>query len=182
MTILPAFPSWREGRKAQVEANFKTPAGAPGLSLPVEECEDHPGQPSVGLGHYLPAHEPWAPLPGGSHGLAQPVRRVLAAVQHHQPAAFSYAIFTVIRRIFSGSPAFSRASAVAWQINANRMVRSRIFPHLHDAMALSSPRLCFRLRNIRSMLIRWLYRRFQAAVNRGSGPNAHRLVFGSVRT
>ena len=57
-------------------------AGASSLSLPVEECPNHPAQPGVGRGHHLPAHGPWVPLPGGSHGLAQPVRGGLAAVQH----------------------------------------------------------------------------------------------------
>ena len=33
-------------------------------------------------GHHLPAHGPGLPLPGGDHGLAQPVRGVLAVVQH----------------------------------------------------------------------------------------------------
>ena len=36
-------------------------AGEPGLSLPAEECENHPAQPGVGGGHHLPC--PW---PGGS--------------------------------------------------------------------------------------------------------------------
>ena len=57
-------------------------AGAPGLPLPAEECENHPAQPGVGRGHHLPAHEPGVPLPGGGDGLAQPVRSGLAAVQH----------------------------------------------------------------------------------------------------
>ena len=33
--------------------------GAPGLSLSVEECENHPTQPGVGRGHYKPAYGPW---------------------------------------------------------------------------------------------------------------------------
>ena len=36
----------------------------------------------VGPRHHLPAHGPRPPLPGGHHGLAQPVRGGLAAVQH----------------------------------------------------------------------------------------------------
>ena len=32
--------------------------------------------------NHLPAHGPGIPLPGGGHGLAQPVRGVLAPVQH----------------------------------------------------------------------------------------------------
>ena len=36
----------------------------------------------VGSGHHLPAHGPEVPLPGGGHGLAQPVRGGLATVQH----------------------------------------------------------------------------------------------------
>ena len=57
-------------------------AGEPGLSLPAEECENHPAQPGVGRGHHLPAHGPRGPLPGGGDGLAQAVRGGLAAVQH----------------------------------------------------------------------------------------------------
>ena len=57
-------------------------AGASGLPLSVEECPDHPNQPGVGVGHHLPAHGPGLPLPGGNHGLAQPVRGGLAIVQH----------------------------------------------------------------------------------------------------
>ena len=33
----------------------------------------------MGGGHHLPAHGPWFPLPGGHHGLAQPLRGRLAA-------------------------------------------------------------------------------------------------------
>ena len=36
----------------------------------------------VWAGHHLPANGPGVPLPGGSHGLAQPVCGGLAAVQH----------------------------------------------------------------------------------------------------
>ena len=36
----------------------------------------------VGSGHHLPAHGPGVPVPGGDHGLAQPVRGGLATVQH----------------------------------------------------------------------------------------------------
>ena len=41
----------------------------------------------MGRGHHLPAHGPGVPLPGGSHGLAQPVRGGLAAV-HTLEAGF----------------------------------------------------------------------------------------------
>ena len=37
-------------------------AGASGLSLPVEECQDHPSQPGVGGRHHLPALGPGIPL------------------------------------------------------------------------------------------------------------------------
>ena len=57
-------------------------AGAPGLSLPVEECQDHPAQPGVGRRHHLFAHGPGVPLPGGHHGPAQPLRGGLAIVQY----------------------------------------------------------------------------------------------------
>ena len=62
--------------------NQPTVAGASGLSLSVEECQSHPGQPGVGRRHHLPAHGPGLPLPDGHHGLAQPVRGGLAIVQH----------------------------------------------------------------------------------------------------
>ena len=52
------------------------------LSLPAEEPGDHQAQPGMGGGHHLPAHGPGIPLPGGNHGLAQPVRSGLAIVQH----------------------------------------------------------------------------------------------------
>ena len=57
-------------------------ATAPGLSLPVAERQDHAARPGVGRGHHLPAHGPRFHPPGGCHGLAQPVRGGLAAVQH----------------------------------------------------------------------------------------------------
>ena len=57
-------------------------AGASGLSLPVEECQDHPSQPGVGGRHHLPALGPGIPLPGGSHGLVQSVRGGMVTVQH----------------------------------------------------------------------------------------------------
>ena len=53
-----------------------------GLSLSVDECQDHPAQLGVGGRHHLPAHGPGLPLPRGHHGLAQPVRGCLAVVQH----------------------------------------------------------------------------------------------------
>ena len=36
----------------------------------------------MGGGHHLPAHGPGVPLPGSHHGLAQPLRGGLAAIQH----------------------------------------------------------------------------------------------------
>ena len=57
-------------------------AGAPGLSLPVGKDQSYPAQPGVGRRHHLLAHGPGIPLPGGHHGLAQPVRGGLAIVQH----------------------------------------------------------------------------------------------------
>ena len=41
-------------------------AGAPGLSLPVEESPNHLAQPGMGRQHHLPAHGPRFPLLGGS--------------------------------------------------------------------------------------------------------------------
>ena len=49
-------------------------AGASGLSLPVGKDQSYPAQPGVGRRHHLLAHGPGIPLPGGHHGLAQPVR------------------------------------------------------------------------------------------------------------
>ena len=57
-------------------------SGASGLSLPAEECQNHPAQPGVGGGHHLSAHGPGVPVPGGGDGLAQPVCGGLEAVQH----------------------------------------------------------------------------------------------------
>ena len=56
-------------------------AGASGLSLPVGKDQSYPAQPGVGRRHHLLAHGPGIPLPGGHHGLAQPVRGGLAIVQ-----------------------------------------------------------------------------------------------------
>ena len=58
-----------------------TCAGAPGLSLPVGQDQSYPSEPGVGRRHHLLAHGPGIPLPGGHHGLAQPVRGGLAIVQ-----------------------------------------------------------------------------------------------------
>ncbi len=66
----------------QASPHQPTGAGASGLSLPVEERQGHPAQPGVGRRHHLSAHGPWLSLPGGNHGLAQPVRGGLAIVQH----------------------------------------------------------------------------------------------------
>ena len=57
-------------------------AGGQSLSVPAEKGQDHPAQPGVGGGHHLPAYGPGLPLPGGHHGLAQPVIGGLAVVQH----------------------------------------------------------------------------------------------------
>ena len=58
------------------------PGRASGLPLSAEQCPDHPAQSGVGRRHHLPAHGPGLPLPGGCHGLAQPVRGGLATVQY----------------------------------------------------------------------------------------------------
>ena len=42
----------------------------------------HQPESAGALGLSLPAHGPGLPLPGGHHGLAQPVRGGLAVVQH----------------------------------------------------------------------------------------------------
>ena len=65
-----------EARYQQVQA------GGQSLYVPVGEDQGHPAQPGVGSGHHLPAHGSGVPLPGGDHGLAQPVRGVLAAARH----------------------------------------------------------------------------------------------------
>ena len=57
-------------------------AGAPGLSLSVGKDQRYPAQPGVGRRHNLLDHGPGIPLPGGHHGLAQPVRDGLAIIQH----------------------------------------------------------------------------------------------------
>ena len=62
--------------------NQPTGAGSAGLSLSVGEGRNHQTQPGVGRRHHLPAHGAEIPLPGGGHGLAQPVCGVLASVQH----------------------------------------------------------------------------------------------------
>ena len=56
-------------------------AGVTSLSLSVGKGQSHPAQPGVDRRHHLPAHGPGLPLPGGHHGLAQPVRGGMAAVQ-----------------------------------------------------------------------------------------------------
>ena len=72
------------GAKGHLQASPHQPkvAAASGLSMPVEKFQDHPAQPGLGLRHHLPVHGPKIPLPGGSHGLAQPLLGNLAAVQH----------------------------------------------------------------------------------------------------
>ena len=71
------------GAAGHLSQSLRQPAcaGAPGLSLPVGEAQSYPAQPGVGRRHHLPAHGPGVPLPGGHHGLAQPVRGGLAIVQ-----------------------------------------------------------------------------------------------------
>ena len=59
-----------------------TSGGTLGLSLPAEGSDDHPGEPGVGGRHHLPAHGPGVLVPGGHHGLAQPVRGGLGIVRH----------------------------------------------------------------------------------------------------
>ena len=46
------------------------------------EGRNHQTQPGLGRRHHLLAHGAGIPLPGGGHGLAQPVCPVLASVQH----------------------------------------------------------------------------------------------------
>ena len=49
---------------------------------PGEERQGHPAQPGVGRRHHLSARGPRLSLPGGNHGLAQPLRGGMAIVQH----------------------------------------------------------------------------------------------------
>ena len=52
------------------------------LSVLAQGAGDQPGQPGVGHRHHLHTHGSGFPLLGGHHGLAQPLRAGLAAVQH----------------------------------------------------------------------------------------------------
>ena len=57
----------------------QTSAGTPDLSLSAS------GRPGLGRGHHLHPHGEGLPVPGGHHGLAQPARAGLEALQHrHQ--------------------------------------------------------------------------------------------------
>ena len=85
----------RRGKRAQrlmgimgLRAIYRSPRtscpacpGAPRLSLPVGKDQSYPAQPGVGRRHHPLAHGPGAPLLGGHHGLAQPVRGCVAIVQ-----------------------------------------------------------------------------------------------------
>ena len=72
------------GAAGHLQASRRQPtcAGAQGLSLSVGKDQGHPSQPGVGRRHHLSAHGPWLSLPGGRHGLAQPLRGGLAIVQN----------------------------------------------------------------------------------------------------
>ena len=76
MRLLGLRAIYRQPRTSQPAA------GTLGLSLPAEGSDDHPGEPGVGGRHHLPAHGPGVLVPGGHHGLAQPVRGGLGIVQH----------------------------------------------------------------------------------------------------
>ncbi len=73
------------GAEGHLPATQNQPTGrrsSAGLSLSVGEGRNHQTQPGVGRRYHLLAHGPGIPLPGGRHGLAQPVCPVLASVQH----------------------------------------------------------------------------------------------------
>ena len=56
---------------------------AQGASVSARRHGVHPAQPGVGSGYHLRPDGPGLPLPGGHHGLVQPLRGGLEAVQHH---------------------------------------------------------------------------------------------------
>ena len=56
---------------------------AQSLPVPAEGSGGHSGQPSLGRGHHLHPHGSRVPLPGGHHGLVQPVCAGLEALQHY---------------------------------------------------------------------------------------------------
>ena len=104
----------RHGVAGHLPAAWHQPkgAGAPGLSLPAAERENHPAQPSMGRGHHLPAHGPGVPLPGGGDGLAQPVRAGLAAVQYPRSGSGAGSGGWLLRRGAGGSPGSGTARGV----------------------------------------------------------------------
>ena len=106
----------RTGQPPQLEW-----AGASGLSLSVEERQGHPAQPSVDRRHHLLAHGPGIPLLGGHHGLAQPVRGGLAAVQQYGVVPTSPGTGNVI-----WSPAPSTEFTETWEYPRQTLTRRRL--------------------------------------------------------
>ena len=90
-------------------------------SLPVEERQGHPAQPSVDRRHHLLAHGPGIPLLGGHHGLAQPVRGGLAAVQQYGVVPTSPGTGNVI-----WSPAPSTEFTETWEYPRQTLTRRRL--------------------------------------------------------
>ena len=72
------------GTPGHLPASPDQPAsiGAQGVPLSAGWHGVHQTQPGVGGGHHLPAHGPWLPVPGGHHGLVQPLCAGLSPVQH----------------------------------------------------------------------------------------------------
>ena len=58
------------------------PPRAPGLPLSAAGSGDRAAEPCLVRRHHLYPGEPRLPLPGGDHGLGEPVRPGLAAVEH----------------------------------------------------------------------------------------------------
>ena len=103
--------------------NTPVGAGAPGLSLSVGKDQSYPAQLGVGRRHHLLAHGGRIPLPGGHHGLAQPVRGGLAAVQHYGVVPPSPGKGNVI---WSPAPSteFAKAREYPWQTLTRRSLKS----------------------------------------------------------
>nr|WP_241560736.1 hypothetical protein [Sinirhodobacter populi] len=56
--------------------------GPQDLSISAKRSAGGSPEPSLVLGHHLPAHAAWVPLPRGDHGLAHPQGAVLEDLEH----------------------------------------------------------------------------------------------------
>ena len=63
-------------------AHQRSAPRAPGLALSAQGLDDRATEPCLVRRHHLHPGEPRLPLPGGGHGLGEPVRPGLAAVEH----------------------------------------------------------------------------------------------------